>query len=123
MKRTAPYRWLQVGDINAFFGLMLDNMSDLVIMAGILIGVFGFPQDIVLYRMIPGTAIGVLAGDLFYTYLVSSVSPGYDSPYAYRAPWPPYWWAHSSIISCSGRASPPSSRLPCRIAPLPLFTS
>ncbi len=58
-----------MGDINAFFGLMLDNMSDLVIMAGILIGVFGFPQEIVLYRMIPGTAVGVLAGDLFYTYL------------------------------------------------------
>lgn len=63
------YRWARVGDINAFFGLMLDNMSDLVIMAGILIGVFGFPREIVLNRMIPGTAIGVLFGDLFYTFL------------------------------------------------------
>jgi AGZA family xanthine/uracil permease-like MFS transporter len=63
------YRWARVGDINAFFGLMLDNMSDLVIMAGILIGVFGFPEDIVLYRMLPGTAVGVLFGDLVYTYL------------------------------------------------------
>jgi AGZA family xanthine/uracil permease-like MFS transporter len=67
--QSPAYRWFQVGDINAFFGLMLDNMSDLVIMAGILIGVFGFPQEIVLYRMIPGTAIGVLVGDVFYTYL------------------------------------------------------
>ena len=40
------YRWARIGDINAFFGLMLDNMSDLVIMAGILIGVFGFPKEI-----------------------------------------------------------------------------
>ncbi len=63
------YRWARVGDINAFFGLMLDNMSDLVIMAGILIGVFGFPEEIVLYRMLPGTAVGVLFGDLVYTYL------------------------------------------------------
>jgi AGZA family xanthine/uracil permease-like MFS transporter len=63
------YRWAGIGDINAFFGLMLDNMSDLVIMAGILIGVFGFPQEIVLYRMIPGTAVGVFFGDLVYTYL------------------------------------------------------
>lgn len=46
---------------------MGDNMSDLVIMAGILIGVFQFPADIVLYKMIPGTAIGVLIGDLVYT--------------------------------------------------------
>jgi AGZA family xanthine/uracil permease-like MFS transporter len=67
--RGLRYRWARIGDINAFFGLMLDNMSDLVIMAGILIGVFGFPQEIVLYRMIPGTAVGVFLGDLVYTYL------------------------------------------------------
>jgi len=65
----SSYHGFQLGDINAFFGLMLDNMSDLVIMAGILIGVFGFPRKLVLYRMIPGTAVGVLTGDLFYTYL------------------------------------------------------
>ena len=67
---AAPrYRWARLGDINAFFGLMLDNMSDLVIMAGILVGVFGFPRDLVLTRMIPGSAVGVLVGDLAYTYM------------------------------------------------------
>jgi len=66
---SVRYHWARIGDINAFFGLMLDNMSDLVIMAGILIGVFQFPREIVLYRMIPGTAVSVLIGDLFYTYL------------------------------------------------------
>ena len=66
MQKTT-YRWFRLGDINAFFGLMGDNMSDLVIMAGILIGVFQFPADIVLYKMIPGTAIGVFIGDLVYT--------------------------------------------------------
>jgi len=62
-------RWAQPGDINAFFGLMLDNMSDLVIMAGILTMAFGIPADIVLGRMIPGTAVGVLVGDLLYTWM------------------------------------------------------
>jgi len=33
----------------------------------VLIGVFGFPADLVLGRMLPGTALGVLAGDLAYT--------------------------------------------------------
>ena len=32
-----------------------------------LIGVFGFPADLVLGRMLPGTALGVLVGDLAYT--------------------------------------------------------
>jgi len=63
------YRIFALGDVNAFFGLMLDNMSDLVIMAAILMTVFGMPREIVLYRMVPGSAVGVLAGDLLYTWM------------------------------------------------------
>jgi AGZA family xanthine/uracil permease-like MFS transporter len=42
---------------------------NLVILAGILIFVFGFPEDIVYTRMFPGTALGVMFGDLVYTWL------------------------------------------------------
>jgi AGZA family xanthine/uracil permease-like MFS transporter len=59
--------WWATGDINAFFGLMLDNVSDMILMASLLVGVFGFPAEFVLTRMIPGTAVGVLVGDLIYT--------------------------------------------------------
>ena len=63
------YRIFAAGDINAFFGLMLDNMSGLVIMATILTTVFQMPKEIVLYRMVPGSAVGVLFGDLCYTWM------------------------------------------------------
>jgi AGZA family xanthine/uracil permease-like MFS transporter len=63
------YRWAAPGDLNAFFGLMLDNVMNLVILAGILIGVFGFPRDLVYTKMFPGTALGVLFGDLVYTWM------------------------------------------------------
>ena len=63
------YRWAAPGDLNAFFGLMLDNVMNLVILAGILIGVYGFPRDVVYTRMFPGTALGVLFGDLVYTWM------------------------------------------------------
>ena len=69
---TAPpfrYRWAARGDINGFFALSIDNLALLVSMSGILIGVFGMPADIVLGRMVPGTAIGVLIGDAIYTWL------------------------------------------------------
>jgi len=72
MTATAPraaYRWFALGDINAFFGLILDNVVNLAILAGILIGVFGFPADLVYRRMFPGTALGVMFGDLVYTWL------------------------------------------------------
>jgi AGZA family xanthine/uracil permease-like MFS transporter len=68
--RTAPaVRWWAPGDWNAFFGLALDNLSLFVILSGLLIGVFGFPSDLVLRVMVPGTAVGVLVGDLVYTWL------------------------------------------------------
>ena len=61
------YGWASRGDVNAFFGLMLDNVGDMILMASLLIKVFGFPRDFVLTRMIPGTALGVLVGDLIFT--------------------------------------------------------
>jgi adenine/guanine/hypoxanthine permease len=60
------YAWSRPGDVNAFFGLMLDNIGDMILMAGLLVG-FGFPRAFVLTRMIPGTAVGVLVGDLIFT--------------------------------------------------------
>jgi adenine/guanine/hypoxanthine permease len=62
-------RWYGPGDWNAFFGLALDNLTQLVILSGLLIGVYGFPSDLVLRVMVPGTAMGVLVGDLAYSWL------------------------------------------------------
>jgi AGZA family xanthine/uracil permease-like MFS transporter len=62
-------RWYAPGDWNAFFGLALDNLTQLVILSSLLVGVFGFPQDLVLRVMVPGTATGVLVGDLAYSWL------------------------------------------------------
>ena len=61
------YAWFATGDINAFFGLMLDNLGDMILMASLLVGVFAMPAEFVLTRMIPGTAVGVMVGDLVYT--------------------------------------------------------
>jgi AGZA family xanthine/uracil permease-like MFS transporter len=65
--RTTSYTWASRGDINAFFGLMLDNIGDMILMATLLVGVFQFPGRFVLTRMIPGTAVGVMVGDLIFT--------------------------------------------------------
>ncbi len=63
------YSWAQWGDLNAFFGLMLDNVTNLVILTGILVGAFSYPAESVFSLMIPGTALGVLFGDCVYTWL------------------------------------------------------
>jgi AGZA family xanthine/uracil permease-like MFS transporter len=65
---VAPtYKWAVAGDINAFFGLMLDNVVNLAVLAGILVFGFGFPAQLVYTRMFPGTALGVMFGDIVYT--------------------------------------------------------
>ncbi len=74
MKR---YAWATWGDVNAFFGLMLDNVTVMgLLVVSITLGspadVAGgltYTPDFVLTRMIPGTALGVLFGDLVYTWM------------------------------------------------------
>jgi AGZA family xanthine/uracil permease-like MFS transporter len=46
---------------------MLDNVVNLAVLAGILVAGFGFPAALVYTRMFPGTALGVLFGDVVYT--------------------------------------------------------
>ncbi len=64
---SSTSQWYARGDVNAFFGLMLDNLGDMILMAGLLVGAFGMPSEFVLTKMIPGTAVGVLVGDLIFT--------------------------------------------------------
>lgn len=62
-------RWFVPGDLNGFFGLVVDNLSILGFISAALIGIFGFPADVVFTRMFPGTAFGVLIGNLIYTWM------------------------------------------------------
>ena len=64
-----PRRWFVAGDLNGFFGLVVDNLAVMAFLAGTLVGVYRFPAGIVFTRMFPGTALGVLVGDLIYTWM------------------------------------------------------
>ena len=74
MTHRSPVSWFAIGDLNAFFGLSLDNLLNLVVVSGLLAGVFGFPLDFTLTHIIPGTALGVMVGDLLYTWLAIRLS-------------------------------------------------
>ncbi len=66
---NSRYRWAQSGDINAFFGLVLDNVAVLILMVSLLHAAFDFPERFALRHMITGTALGVLIGDLLFFFL------------------------------------------------------
>jgi AGZA family xanthine/uracil permease-like MFS transporter len=71
MKR---YAWAGWGDVNALFGLILDNLA---VMVGLVVLLCGadpvaegrFSREFVLTQMIPGSALGVVLGDLAYTWM------------------------------------------------------
>ncbi|MCH2125510.1 MAG: permease [Pirellulaceae bacterium] len=63
------YQWAAPGDVNAFFGLMLDNVANLLLTVSLLAIVFEFPTSFALQHMVPGTALGVLVGDLLFFWM------------------------------------------------------
>ena len=74
MSTSVRERWISPGDLNGFLGLVVDNLSVLAFLATALIGIFGFPADIVFLRMVPGTTFGVLLGNLAYTAMARRVA-------------------------------------------------
>ena len=69
MDRSPSYRWAAPGDVNAFFGLSLDNLADLVLTVSLLATVFDYPAQFALAHLVPGTAVGVVVGDLLFTWM------------------------------------------------------
>ncbi len=67
-------RWAGWGDINAFFGLILDNVAVMILLVVLVssadpLADVRFSREFVLTQMIPGTALGVVIGDLVYTWM------------------------------------------------------
>ncbi|MFQ5692127.1 MAG: permease, partial [Nitrospinota bacterium] len=53
---------------------MLDNIADLLLSVGLLAVVFEFPTDFALQHMVPGTAVGVLVGDLIFFWMALALA-------------------------------------------------
>jgi adenine/guanine/hypoxanthine permease len=60
--------WFVPGDVDGFFGLLLDNLIQLLVLVGLCIGVIGFPPEFVFGTVLPGATISLLFGNLFYSY-------------------------------------------------------
>lgn len=59
-------RWIVRGDIDGFFGLALDNLVQLLLIDSLCRGVLGFPPELVYGRVLPGAAVSILIGNIFY---------------------------------------------------------
>ena len=59
-------RWLVRGDVDGFFGLALDNLVQLLLIDALCRGVLGFPNELIYGRVLPGVAVSLVVGNLFY---------------------------------------------------------
>jgi AGZA family xanthine/uracil permease-like MFS transporter len=58
--------WLVRGDLDGFFGLFIDNLLQLMLIVSLCPIVCGLPAEFVLARILPGAALSILLGNLFY---------------------------------------------------------
>lgn len=61
-------RWFVRGDVDGFFGLALDNLVQLLVIDALCRHALGFPAELVRGVILPGAAVSVLVGNLFYSW-------------------------------------------------------
>lgn len=61
-------RWFARGDIDGFFGLALDNLVQLLLIDALCRHVLGFGDELLYGRVLPGVAVSLLVGNLYYAW-------------------------------------------------------
>jgi adenine/guanine/hypoxanthine permease len=56
------------GDVDGFFGLFLDNLLQLMLITALCPLVCGLPAELIYERILPGAAISILVGNLYYAW-------------------------------------------------------
>ena len=61
-------RWFVRGDIDGFFGLAVDNLVQLLLIDALCRFVLGFPDALLYGQVLPGAAVSLLVGNLYYAW-------------------------------------------------------
>lgn len=65
---AARYRWFVKGDVDGFFGLAVDNLVQVLVITALCRTLCGMSDALVFGRILPGVAISLLIGNLFYSW-------------------------------------------------------
>ncbi len=64
----------QPGDLDGFFGLAIDNLIQFLLILGLCREVLGFSVELLLGRVLPGAALSVIVGNLYYAWQSQQLS-------------------------------------------------
>jgi len=65
---SSPLPRFARGDLDGFFGLALDNLILLLVLSALCRYVLGFPEALLVDHILPGAAISLLVGNLYYAH-------------------------------------------------------
>lgn len=71
---TGPFRWWHKGDMDGFFGLFVDNLIQLILIVVLCNTVLKMPAEMVFGRILPGAAVSLLIGNIFYAFQARSLA-------------------------------------------------
>lgn len=60
--------WWRQGDLDGFFGLFVDNLIQLILIVVLCGTVLQMPDEMIFGRILPGVAVSLLIGNLFYAF-------------------------------------------------------
>src|SRR5262245_28016646 len=63
--RRAQPLW-SPGDLDGFFGLAIDNLIQFLLIVGLCAGVLGFSAELLLEHVLPGAALSIVFGNVYY---------------------------------------------------------
>lgn len=72
--QPAGMPWLVRGDIDGFFGLAIDNLVQLLVIVALCRGVLGFSDTLILGTILPGAAVSLVVGNIFYAWQAKELS-------------------------------------------------
>jgi AGZA family xanthine/uracil permease-like MFS transporter len=66
MSTSSRYPWFVKGDLDGFFGLAVDNLVQVLVIVALCKGLCHFSDELIYQRMLPGIAVSLLIGNIYY---------------------------------------------------------
>ncbi len=118
---SSKVRLIDKGDLNGFFGLFTNNLSNILVMAGLLSVSIGMPSWLVYGKILPAVGLSILVSGLYYTYMayklavkegrndVTSLPSGTSVPHMFLICFlimgPVYWETKDPVLAWSAGLS------------------
>ena len=66
--KSFPKLWVP-GDLNGFFGLCTNSITNTLVAVSLMQFVIGFPKEILFGRIVPGLVLSLAVGNIYFAYM------------------------------------------------------